>query len=140
MNSAVTCISAGGEYAKAANDYREVVRLRPNDADSQIGYAWLLLKSGDKSVQSGVAATQAAKTACELGSWTNSANIEILAAACAMAGEYNRAVEYEKQVLNFEGLKEEDRERMMKALWRYDDDRVRYDSTNRPPVKSESNN
>jgi tetratricopeptide (TPR) repeat protein len=125
-----------GEYAKAASDYREVVRLRPNDADSQIGYAWLLVHSSDKSVQRGVAAMQAAKTACELNSWTNRVNIEILAAACALAGEYDRAVDYEKQAMNFDGLKEKEREGMLKTLWRYDDDRLRHDSTNRPPTIS----
>jgi len=99
-------------------------------------YAWLLVRSDDKSVQNRVAAMEAAKTACELSSWTNSLNIELLAAACATAGEYDRAVDYEKQALNFEGLKEEEREWMLKALWRYDDYRLRNDSTNRPPIIS----
>jgi len=122
-----------GEYAMAAKDYQQVARLKPNDAPSQSMYAWLLVYSKDKSVQSGLAAMQAAKAACELSSWTNRDTVELLAAACAMAGDYDRAVDYEKQAMNFDGLKEKERDGMLKTLWRYDDDRLRHDSTNRPP-------
>jgi tetratricopeptide (TPR) repeat protein len=125
-----------GENSKAAKDYREVVRLRPADADSQRMYAWSLVCSEDKSSENAAAAMQAAKTACELNSWTNRVNIEILAAACALAGEYDRAVDYEKQAMNFAGLEEKERDGMLKTLRRYDDDRLRYDSTNRPPTIS----
>jgi hypothetical protein len=122
----------------AAKDYQQVARLNPNDAPSQSMYAWLLVYSKDKSVQSGLAAMQAAKAACELSSWTNRDTVELLAAACALAGEYDRAVDYEKQAMNFDGLKEKEREGMLKTLRRYDDGRLRQDSTNRPPFKSES--
>jgi tetratricopeptide (TPR) repeat protein len=126
------------EFEKAAKDYQEVARLRPKDADSQRNYAWVLVRSDDKSIQNSVAAMEAAKAACELSSWTNSLNMEILAAACAKAGEYDRAIDYQKQALNVEDLKEEERERMLKTLWGYDDDRLWRDSTNRPPIKSEA--
>jgi hypothetical protein len=79
---------------------------------------------------------EAAKTACELSGWTNSINVEILAAACAKAGEYDRAIDYQKQAMNVEGVTAEEREGMLKTLWRYDDYRLYRDSTNRPPVKS----
>jgi len=126
------------EFATAAKDYQVVARLRPKDADALRTYAWLLVYSDDKSVQNGVAAMTAAKTACELSSWTNSINMEILAAACAKAGEYDRAIDYEKQAMNVEGVTAEERERMLKELWRLDDYRLYRDSTNRPPMKAES--
>ncbi len=121
------------DYAKAAKDYREVARLRPTDADSQSSYAWMVVCTKDSSIENSTAAMQAAKTACELSSWTNAAHIEILAAACDMAGDYQRAVEYEKKAMNLGGLKEEERESMFKTLSRYDDSFMRKGSTNEAP-------
>ena len=127
------------EYAKAAKDYREIVRLRPADADSQSKYAWLLVCTKDSSIENSTAAMQAAKTACELSSWTNSANIRVLAAACDLAGEYKRALEYDKMARKVGRLKADKRANMLKTPLDYDD-RLGHDSTNRPPIKSESNN
>jgi tetratricopeptide (TPR) repeat protein len=127
------------EYAKAAKDYRQIVRLRPADADSQSKYAWLLVCTKDSSIENSTAAMQAAKTACELSTWTNSANIRVLAAACDLAGEYKRAVEYEKMARNVGRLKEDERANMLKTPLDHDDHQLRHDSTNLPPIKLESN-
>jgi tetratricopeptide (TPR) repeat protein len=127
-----------GEYRKATKDFQEVVRLKPTDAAYQIAYAWLLVNYGDNSVQSGVAAMQPAKAACELTSWTNWYDIEILASACSKAGEYKNAVDYEKQAMNAEGLKEEERANMLKRLLYYDDRRWRAETTNLPPTQFQS--
>jgi tetratricopeptide (TPR) repeat protein len=126
------------EFAQAAKDYREVARLQPTDANSQGTYAWLLVCTKDSSTENSAAAMQAAKTACELSSWTNSATIEILAAACDLAGEYKRAVEYEKMAMNLGHLKDGDRANMQKTLLNYDDNWLRHDLTNWPFIKSES--
>jgi Putative Zn-dependent protease, contains TPR repeats len=126
------------EYAKGAKDYREIVRLRPADADSQSKYAWLLVCTKDNSVENSAAAMQAAKTACELSSWTNGVNIRVLAAACDLAGEYKRAVEYQKMARKVGRLKEDERANILKTPLDFDDDWLRHDSTNLPPIKLES--
>jgi len=63
----------------------------------------------------------AGKMACELSGWTNAVNVEILAAACEFADDYERAVDYERQAMNIEGLTEEERGAMLKILSHYDE-------------------
>ena len=53
----------------------------------------------DASVRNGKEAVAAASKACELTGWSNWQFVDTLAAACAEAGDFKRAVELQEQAL-----------------------------------------
>ncbi|MGA2656464.1 MAG: hypothetical protein ABSH34_02990 [Verrucomicrobiota bacterium] len=52
-----------------------------------------------RSVRHGQEAVAAATKACELAHWKEWSWVDTLAAACAEAGDFNRAIEFEEQAL-----------------------------------------
>jgi len=87
------------EYAEAERDFREAVRLSPEDFEAHNSLAWLLATCRDGAYRNGAEAVRLATTACRLTKEPDAQLLDTLAAALAEAGRFVEAVEIQKQAI-----------------------------------------
>ena len=104
----------GQNHPAAVADFDQVVRLRPGDWETINLVAWLRATSRDPAARNGKLAVQQATRACELTNWKNPDVLDTLAAAHAEAGDFARAVQFQKQAIGVAPLT--DRTKMHERL------------------------
>lgn len=91
--------SKKGDYQQAIADYRVAIRLNPNEGRYHNGLAWLLATSPEDSLRDGKKAREEARKACDLFEWKVWYGLGTLAAACAESGDFEHAIDYQKQTI-----------------------------------------
>jgi Tfp pilus assembly protein PilF/mono/diheme cytochrome c family protein len=81
-----------GDVPEAIVQFRRAVRLRPDAALALEGLAWLLATAPEPSLRSPEEAVRLAEHAADLTAHHDAAALDILAAASAAAGDFDRAV------------------------------------------------
>jgi tetratricopeptide (TPR) repeat protein len=81
-----------GDTSQAITEFREAVRLDPDDPDALGGLAWFLATASSESFRDPAQAVRLANRAAELVRRKNARALDILAAAYASNGQYDRAV------------------------------------------------
>jgi serine/threonine-protein kinase len=105
-------------YREVVRLYQEAVRLNPNNAQGRNKLAWLLA-AGPDGVRDAKQALEHATRACELTNWKDPNLIDTLAAAYAEAGEFDKAIQYQKQAVSFPGLEKPFSPEMQERLDHY---------------------
>jgi tetratricopeptide (TPR) repeat protein len=84
-----------GRWADSHEDYEQVARLNPDDAETLDSSAWALATSTRPGMLDGAAAVKMATHACELTGWHSWRELETLAAAYADVGDFDSAVKWQ---------------------------------------------
>ena len=96
-------LTGKGDFGGAVAAYQEAVQLSPN-FDAAYDALARLLATGPDAVRDGKRAVEYATRACELTDWGLPTVLDTLAAAYAEAGDFDKAIEYEKRALAVPGL------------------------------------
>lgn len=79
-------------YRDAADEYRQVLKVKPDEPAALNNLAWLLATCPDASVRDGAEAVRLAERACRLSGHSEAQSLGTLAAAYAEAGRFGEAV------------------------------------------------
>jgi tetratricopeptide (TPR) repeat protein len=113
------CQASLHRFEEAARDFTEAVDVDPENKTTQNDLAWLRSTCPVATIRDGAAAVEHARKACELTKWNDPECLDTLAAACAEAGDFKGAAEYERQALSCGTLTADQRATFTKALAAY---------------------
>jgi tetratricopeptide (TPR) repeat protein len=82
---------------RAASDFEEALKLRPEDQETLQGLAGLYAGCPNKVLRNGRRAIELATRACELEGWTSCYSLAALAAAHAETGDYEAARRWQER-------------------------------------------
>ncbi len=85
------------DFKHALADYDQAVNLDPKNNFALANRAWLRASCAEVQYRDGNGAVSDATKACELTSWKDDGNVEILAVALAEAGKFDDAIKRLKQ-------------------------------------------
>jgi tetratricopeptide (TPR) repeat protein len=88
------------DYRHGLFDLQTAVQMKIKKPEKALNsLAWLRATCPEAEVRNGKEAVELALKACELSDWKDGGIIDTLAAAYAETGDFDRAVKYEKQVV-----------------------------------------
>src|SRR5262249_10113178 len=108
-----------GELDAAIASFQAEIRLYPKFPPAHNALAWLLA-AGPDGVRNSKQAIEHATWACELTAWKVPYPIATLAAAHAEAGNFDRAVEFQKKALSFPDFEKEQGKVVQERLEMYE--------------------
>jgi len=79
--------------------WKEALRLKPDWSQSHNDLAWFLVTVKDKNLREPAEAIRHAKRACELTQYSNPHFLDTLSVACAVAGDFQMAIEIADKAL-----------------------------------------
>ena len=85
------------EYEKSLKDYEKAIALDPKNASAYGTEAYLLSVCPAPKYRDGAKAVRYALKACELTEWRDAGAIEALAVAYAETGDFDKAIQFQKQ-------------------------------------------
>jgi tetratricopeptide (TPR) repeat protein len=111
---------ACGNPRRALADLDEAIAADPRFGPAYRQKAWLLATCPDKAVRDGQVAVEASRKAVELTKDAGGSTWEAMAAAFAEAGDFDRAVEWQKKALADVGLVKEAGDAVRRRLALYE--------------------
>lgn len=112
--------SQKGEYNKAAQDFTKAVQLDPTSDFACNNLAWLRATCPIPSMRDGKEAVLLATKACNLTHWARWTRIDTLAAAYAEAGDFSKAIDYDRMALKMNGITKSDIEELQNHISLYE--------------------
>jgi len=95
-----------GRYEEAIADNLEALRLAPDDAGTCNNLAWLWATNPRPEQRDAARAVEHARRACELTQWRIAGFLDTLAVACAAAGQFAEAIEWQRKAIELAGEEE----------------------------------
>jgi tetratricopeptide (TPR) repeat protein len=89
-----------GDGSEAMSQFRQAVRLKPDWVPAVISLAWLLATAPDEGLRNGAEAVILAQRAVDLTGRKDPGALDVLAAAFAAAGQFDRAIETSQAALD----------------------------------------
>ena len=114
------CYRMIGQPEKAIADYSKAIQLSPKDAEALNEMAWIRATCPVAAVRDGNEAVKMASKACELTGWAVWQYVDTLAASFAEAGDFAKAIQYQKHAMNMQGVNKTDRKEMRYRLSLYE--------------------
>jgi len=121
-----------GQHANYVDTLRQAILLDGKDAWCYNQLAWVQAACSEASVRNGKEAVSAASKACELTEWKNWAYIDTLAAACAEAGDFKRAIEFQEQALRTGNPSESEQKAMRDRVALFKDSQPFRENSDKP--------
>ncbi len=95
-----------GYLDEAIQSFQSAIRIDARNAEALASLAWILA-AGPDGVRDGKRSVEFATRACELSAWGDPIHLTILAAACAEAGDFVKAVEHQRKALTYSEFEKE---------------------------------
>ncbi|MGI8966816.1 MAG: tetratricopeptide repeat protein [Limisphaerales bacterium] len=122
--NALTCRGSdyfqSGHFDKAVRDHREAIRIDPKCDLAYNNLGWVRATCPSEDFRDGKEAVEAATKACELTNWQRWDWIDTLAAAHAEAGDFPKAIKFEKLAMSFKTINAADRKQTERKLSLYE--------------------
>jgi len=120
-NNLGNILTARGQIDEAMTHYKEAIRVNENYPEAVNNLAWALATHPDPNVRDGNEAIRLARRAYQLNEGPNVYILDTLAAACAAAGQFDKAVKIGREALAAAGLAGDEKrtERINKRLRLY---------------------
>ena len=85
-------LNATGQIKEAAEQCREVLKVKPDSIEASSNLAWFLATAADASLRDGREAVRLAEQACRLNGYKEAKMVSVLAVAYAEAGQFTNAI------------------------------------------------
>ena len=97
--NAGSVLRSRGELANASGEFREAARLAPDWVPALASLAWLLATAPDPALRDAAQAVRLAERVAELTGRRDASAMDVLAAAYAAAGQFDRAIDASEAAL-----------------------------------------
>jgi tetratricopeptide (TPR) repeat protein len=109
------------EHSRAVQELGQALERFPRSATPHLGLAWLLATCPEPAYRNGAEAVAEGLHGCEVSYWSDWGAVDVLAAAYAEHGDFDRAIEFAKLAQSLPGLSPRDRDLLEDRLSLYED-------------------